>query len=97
MNTNHTPGPWKISTGANLEGVNHRWISADGNFVADLGKVGGPCDSEANARLIASAPALLLALQRLSNATAANFTPDSALMQQLVSEARAAIAKATTS
>lgn len=49
-----TARPWKTTTGENLMGVDHRWIYSDGNFVADLGKV-GLNNEEANAELIVQA------------------------------------------
>ena len=70
-NTQHTPGPWKTSTGENLEGAEHRWISNGDRFIADLGKVGGQVDSESNARLIAAAPALLAAAELVDAANSA--------------------------
>jgi hypothetical protein len=67
---NHTPGPWTIAWGAYAD-----WIesdSADGRTIAwtcnSLDNNGEECISQediANARLIASAPELLQALENL--------------------------------
>ena len=93
-NTQHTPGPWKTSTGENLEGVEHRWISNGNRFIADLGKVGGQVDSESNARLIAAAPELLAFAQMIANGglDALIGAEDYGTIE---AEARAAIIKAT--
>ena len=90
--TQHTPGPWKTSTGENLEGVEHRWISNGDRFIADLGKVGGQVDSESNARLIASAPELLAALEKAAAWLSLSIRIDD---REQADEARVAIAKAT--
>ena len=66
IETHHTPGPWRVqATGHSfvVEAHTHtEAISVDAN--------GNPCRwseyNEANARLIAAAPELLEALQRLS-------------------------------
>jgi hypothetical protein len=78
MNTyKHTPGPWLVS----LEGFARKgWAAcptvyacdSDLRYIAfcnDDMTVGEPTDNEANARLIAAAPCLLDALQRLNSAT----------------------------
>jgi hypothetical protein len=63
----HTPGPWKVSQPPDALAV----LRADGIAVASLdydGSGSGDCDeatAEANARLIAAAPALLAACEAL--------------------------------
>lgn len=75
MNENHTPGPWiirhdfKCSNGATTIGI------AAANLGPGAGAVAWPCgvnDAQelANARLIAAAPQLLRALQRLTHPAA---------------------------
>ena len=114
METKHTPGPWKLdmnSVGLFLKGS----IPVDGSGHdalaqvvwqmeddADYGKNSPEC--EANARLIAAAPELLAALDRLLKAAPPGkmddpmtFTRKNAEYILASSEARAAIAKATGS
>lgn len=62
MNTKHTPGPWKLA--------GHSIVTDDDAYcIAVIEDDGGcevdPDEQEANARLIASAPALLDALKNL--------------------------------
>lgn len=64
----HTPGPWHICP---LDQASHRWVIAqpDGSSVADCSPVGPWVPDEmadANARLIAAAPAMELALQLIA-------------------------------
>ena len=107
-NTQHTPGPWAIGR----DGYNPDKIYADQDTVAavfglplhsTIGDVRGDnrwAQGLANARLIAAAPDLLAALQRVVD-RATHAKPDScgqemrAIRAALVDEARAAIAKAT--
>ena len=58
----HTPGPWKVET-RTRSGEFVRTTHITGPDGAHLANV-GPCNIEANARLIASAPDLLAALKR---------------------------------
>ena len=57
----HTPGPWSVSKRATL-----RVIAHDDNTIASTGCTDNLRDQwEANARLIAAAPDLLAALEKL--------------------------------
>ncbi len=70
MKTQHTPGPWHVASDG--------YLSSDYGFLpiimpflrkANRTKHGGPSpEAAANARLIAAAPELLLALQKLVQA-----------------------------
>lgn len=95
MTTQHTPGPWSVGQqefsrhGVALEGNVHviRMHGACGAAIYSMGCEAS--ETEATARLIAAAPALLAALEGLLN------VGDSVLFQQRAREAaRAAIAKA---
>ena len=95
MNAKHTPGPWNIGTsdipvssfsvhGGNR---NHSTIAR----LASLDFVGMGLDEQyANARLIAAAPELLVALEQMLNLNSLGAYEQSAA----ISAARAAIAKA---
>jgi hypothetical protein len=97
----HTPGPWSVDA----EDVDlfaqetHRiWINADGMHIC---YVDGPRNPErnANARLIAAAPDLLEAFDRVQDAIQ-NFLeeglrPTESVMRFWQADVRAAIAKAT--
>jgi len=96
-----TPGPWRIT------GTMTKYIEASlGNgWVQEVASV-GPTDHdngygqqhEANARLIAAAPDLLEALQRINEACAQIPEGLEGYLEQLsdaISDARKAIAKAT--
>ena len=95
MNTKHTPGPWHAALGDTEERTS---LWAHGGHY--LGKVTGNCSHsstretrEADARLIAASPDLLAALQRLVIWDECG-TSDDAVLDSIMSEARAAIAKA---
>ena len=69
MKGSHTPGPWEahrctdIVSGEN----NGRWAIVHNGPIAYVGDTGnGPDEAEATARLIAAAPALLAALERVA-------------------------------
>ena len=63
--TQHTPGPWVTGTlGHNVQGANGRLVAAT-MFV----QFGNNSEDVANARLIATAPALLAALEAMMSAT----------------------------
>ena len=80
MSTKHTPGPWESTLGASgCQAVE----AEDGTVVASY-------VSEANARLIASAPDLLEALESL----VANLAEGDFISETRIDAARAAIAKA---
>jgi hypothetical protein len=62
--TTHTPGPWTTFDGRD----GHHYIQARngiGQFAGARGAEGGPAQDAANARLIASAPDLLAALDAM--------------------------------
>ena len=89
----HTPGPWDVEP----KGSRHFVDGADGLAVAYLGWAGvrERSEIEANARLIAAAPELLEALERISTAYDETLRhPIAAPLLQAIYGARAAIAKA---
>jgi hypothetical protein len=102
MKTTHTPGPWSV-----VPGTNHFHIKAADWYVAKTGN--DTKEAEANARLMASAPELLKALQDVDLRTAQARIASGVCTQKkrtdfLLSEleriqnvVRAAIAKATGS
>lgn len=63
MTTQHTPGPWHVT------GDEHGTMITDntGEQIALWPQQGGTVEQCANARLIAAAPAMLQALQRLTH------------------------------
>ena len=98
MTLQHTPGPWR-NEGATVKAISHGiWFKitrADANNYTTEG-------NEANARLIAAAPCLLLALQECARAI--NTMPRTKQAEDIQAEcgmfsasaaARSAIAKAT--
>jgi hypothetical protein len=105
MKTKHTPGPWHTYTSGNtrdcVESVK------EGKFIAVVydGADSRPCENNptqsANAKLIAAVPELLAALELLVTQSAnlcevaGQFVPVDASFQKALSDARAAIAKAT--
>lgn len=59
----HTPGPWTVTLGDTIAGAPAYWlIEGAGGVIGDVQSVNAN-----DARLIASAPQLLRALQRLSH------------------------------
>jgi hypothetical protein len=80
----HTPGPWNA---ADKRPRSHGFsIFADGQYVAFVGDSDAVTPCEDNARLIAAAPDLLLALAQMM---------DGYKLPSVRKQARAAIAKAT--
>lgn len=110
MKTQHTPSPWTIS-----EHEHANVIFSDNGVICDVfhanedddmtASVESREESDANARLIAAAPELLSALERLSQKTrrandiqhsGGKIEPeDWSELYALTNEAQAAIAKAT--
>ena len=96
--TAHTPGPWHV-TGSGEHG---EMIYADAGRTVAAWPYGGANPPEsieamANARLIASAPALLAALENIENAMTLGHErniEDSIDWPRYIAEARAAIAAA---
>jgi hypothetical protein len=91
MTTSHTPGPWRIIDGTEVRG-------ADGTIVCNTAdyRVPAPAAEEVavpDAALIAAAPDLLAALQRIVRA--ADRMPIDSPLDGIIDEARAAIARAT--
>ena len=80
----HTPGPWAIAG---------HYIGTLGVNVATVGYASGA--EHANARLIAAAPDLLAALERIANSEEYHGDAFSCDFETLQNVARAAIAKAT--
>ena len=89
MKTQHTPGPWSVSKLATPDYAPEFAIHAGDDDLART--MNG--DSEANARLIAAAPDLLAALQRILSVRC--FRNDlSAEHHAALNDCRAAIAEA---
>jgi len=95
MNTKHTPAPWNISS-ANLYAVNARGrgiATAHGTDDVNYSDFFPPTEeAAANARLIAAAPDLLEALERLCRVASVELTGK---RDDVLDQARAAIAKVT--
>jgi len=68
MNTNHTPAPWKIDGGSNKKGDLFIW--RDGQYIGGhaIATIHNEIQegAKANARLIASSPDLLAALEEIA-------------------------------
>ena len=70
MKTQHTPGPWSVKPLENdpldllNPSKNGSWIISETNDI--ISHVGFPANEQANARLIAAAPELLAALEKIS-------------------------------
>lgn len=102
----HTPGPWHVQSDTAYRRPNDgeqtydndsplRIVTTDGQSIADLAYINGP--EEADARLIAAAPALLDALLNLTHVLDAGGSWDCACTSPYCpkNKARAAIAAAT--
>lgn len=104
MKTKYTPGPWKLD----LVGDGKRWILGNGqsSWGTEVGEVyrddTDRDEAEANAKLIAAAPALLELLQQMldvaENADETGYVTDVGFLNldKLHEQARAAIQSATT-
>lgn len=88
----HTPGPWHVNDGKGC-----RWIeTSKDDVIARIYK--DACSREtfdANASLIAAAPDLLDALERVVHAWTSQFEMNGHIAPDWCKTARAAIAKAT--
>ena len=73
----HTPGPWWAGPVGNIEGQPRTQIMSARGWTADV-IAGDNAEAEANARLIAAAPAMLEALREVGRAM---FTDGYAVMQ----------------
>lgn len=91
----HTPGPWFVADGE-MDGFEGEWdvVGPDNCGIASMAGTAEaakyPRDKEANACLIAAAPDLLAACQRLSDSD-----KEGDQLAYIIKDARAAIAKAT--
>lgn len=88
--TKHTPGPWNYSGPCEMTGRYSIYHNGPLAYCADTTVT--PGDGEANARLIATAPDLLVALREL---VADNMGHPKGVTVPQLDKARAAIAKAT--
>ena len=100
MTANHTPGPWYALRGQRNISIRHKTgdrLLPMVNVASVRGQFPTDCpygSSEANARLIAAAPELLEALQKmLPELRGLSIVSDTAA--EMLREAEAAIAKAT--
>ena len=100
MTAKHTPGPWYALRGQRNISIRHKTgdkLLSMVNVASVRGKFPTDCpygSSEANARLIAAAPELLEALQKmLPELRGLSIVSDTAA--EMLREAEAAIAKAT--
>jgi hypothetical protein len=98
--TTHTPGTWTVDDTPDCNGnwwITAHWTEQDGDITIDSSKtiavVEGWKNGPANARLIAAAPDLLAALERIANIIEEYGTPIDAA-NEAMHIARAAIAKA---
>lgn len=101
MKTKHTPGPWEITSyngkteikaSGETQHMGHRWTVAQ--VFGDTGEIfHGHGSPEANARLIAVAPEMLEALERMAEHIRKNTYPN---IQGIACDIFNAIAKATT-
>lgn len=68
MNTKHTPGPW-LDESAGSDAMVRTCANADRAMMIDCTRSGNtPTEDKSNARLIAAAPDLLAALERMTDA-----------------------------
>ena len=88
MNTKHTQGPWEARHVSGRDGMPDTYCI---DWSEDKKEVAEVVHGEANAKLMAAAPMLLDALQRLLNGEKDEFLTPAGLRNL----ARAAIAKAT--
>jgi len=94
----HTAGPWKLRFLDHMEGEFGReiWINTADSHEYNIAEIMGSStkgEQEANARLVAAAPELLEAVQRVVKASA--FMGEIDCPQEILRELQAAIAKAT--
>ena len=100
IDTHHTPGPWRVfehswcDTSIGAPGTSNAICSLDINHATEESQEADEAQMAANARLIAAAPELLEALQRLS-AQCERLRMAWQLESDAERTARAVIAKAT--
>ncbi len=97
METNHTPGPWDILIKGDPKGINatrivgnRRYLLTDEEYVICRVEAGHK-ESEANARLIASAPDLLaackMALETIKHACLEEFNIPQDYLERAINKA----------
>jgi len=91
METKHTPGPWIYGTHQDSAMVQ---TAEPCKTVATI-YAKAPSEREANARLIAAAPDLLEALERIASATMSQYANAADMAADMKCIAAEAIAKAT--
>ena len=94
MKTQFTPGPWRVGPTALVPTVTR--IQAGHALIASVYRAGeGDSQREGNARLIAAAPDLLAALQKIAyEPFGASDATHATVLNDITTFARAAIAKA---
>lgn len=98
----HTPGPWHVTEHSDWQGMSGVSLGIDDRFGAEGGRDyslatvvhGDPDELQANACLIAAAPALLAALERLAESELASMEEREYPHAEAYLQARAAIAAA---
>jgi hypothetical protein len=107
MSASHTPGPWEINEGDGMAIAKVSLFAITAPCTAEVGSGLSKEENLANARLIAAAPDLLVACQRLISFCShrdgtlgsfdhwiTTFVEDGSTLTECVTLARAAIAKA---
>src|SRR5262245_43798929 len=98
--TTHTPGPWEVKHAAGTPTVTHLETWPGGSIVArPIGKMYRCQAAEANARLIAAAPELRAALERIEEIATAHEDRDDVAaiglqehLREIIRETREALA-----
>lgn len=69
MSGRHTPGPWFVMPNGIYVGDKKVWFDQNGARCGETPNIIIDCPSEADANLISAAPEMLIALERLLDAT----------------------------
>ena len=97
MTTTHTPGPWKYGMKHGSPNAAFICVTSGNTDIATVDANACHASGQANARLIAVAPELLAALERLASCPDCNADMLSPMTIKAMDDARDAIRKATPS